>query len=500
MSETLLFRADASVEMGSGHVMRCLALAQEWRRQNGKAHFVQAETVAAVQDRIEKEGFAQSLLKSSPATAEDAKQTIELALESNADWIVADGYNFDCDYYRLIKESGLRLLVLDDYRHAEFYCADLVLNQNLDAKASLYHHRDLNTRLLLGPRYALLRSEFSKWRIWQREIGTVARKILVTFGGSDSANATGRVVQALMQIPDIESVILSGGSNPNLAQLRSDIAGNPTIRIVADTSEVSKFMAWADIAVVAGGSTSWELAFMGLPSCSRAIAANQTGNVAELARKGVSVGLDKGTMENATELASVIQELLRNPIERERMSKVGRELVDGLGACRVLERLKGANIKLRPAAQEDCQWAWELANDLEIRKASFSTAPIKWEDHSRWFAKKVADPECCFYIAINGLGEAIGQVRFEPRRNEGVISVSLSGASRGKGFGSILIREGLERLWLDTTATIVHAYIKAENVASLRSFRTAGFADAGVSEFDGHSATHLVAERGEEWR
>ena len=183
MSQTLVIRADASARIGTGHMMRCLALAQNWRRSGERYIFVSAETTPALQKRLATEGFQSVLITAAPGTAQDVAETAEIAKTRNASWVVADSYQFGVDYQRGIRAAGIRLLFIDDYGHAGEYTADLVLNQNLFPKAALYARRDPHTRLLLGPQYALLREEFLRWSDWQREIPAVARKVLVTWEG-----------------------------------------------------------------------------------------------------------------------------------------------------------------------------------------------------------------------------------------------------------------------------------------------------------------------------
>ena len=190
----LLFRTDASVQIGTGHVMRRLALAQAWQDAGGRAMFAMAETTPAVWARLEAESCDVLSVSCDAGTAEDSLKTIALAREKSADWIVVDGYQFRADYQRALKAAGCKILFVDDYGHAAHYSADLVLNQNAGAEAQLYVHRESHTRLLLGPRYCLLRREFSSWRNWKREIPQACRQLLVMMGGSDADNLTARVI------------------------------------------------------------------------------------------------------------------------------------------------------------------------------------------------------------------------------------------------------------------------------------------------------------------
>ena len=336
MSNHLIIRADASVRTGTGHVMRCLALAQAWRRSGGAAIFASAEITTALETRLANEGFQCVHLAVMPGSNDDSSLTGDLAKSHNTEWIVADGYQFGLDYQRGIKDAGLRLLILDDYGHAEEYVADLVLNQNFTADPTLYARRASHTRLLLGTRFALLREEFLSWRDWQREIPAVARKVLVTLGGSDPDNVTAKVMQALADFEDLEIVVVVGGSNPHLEYLNSRIElQNSKVELIVNATNVPELMAWADLAIAAGGSTSWELAFMGLPSIVLALANNQVAICMALKQKGICVALGAADAVNNMALALQVRAALSDCDQRSTMSKRGRLLVDGSGATRI---------------------------------------------------------------------------------------------------------------------------------------------------------------------
>src|ERR1051326_8299174 len=194
--QALLVRADAGERMGTGHVMRCLALAQAWHDSGGNTTFLAAGHLTTLSARLNQAGKVERLDAEAGSDA-DALETCSRARRLGKSWIVLDGYHFSGGFQRRIKEDGLRLLALDDYGHAEHYWADLVLNQNLYARAETYRNREPHTELLLGTEFALLRHEFSKWRGWRRVVPECASKILVTLGGSDPDNVTLRVIQAL---------------------------------------------------------------------------------------------------------------------------------------------------------------------------------------------------------------------------------------------------------------------------------------------------------------
>ncbi|NYT10684.1 MAG: UDP-2,4-diacetamido-2,4,6-trideoxy-beta-L-altropyranose hydrolase, partial [Methanosarcinales archaeon] len=238
MKRTLVIRADASTRIGTGHVMRCLALAQAWQDSGRRAVFAMGMGSPVLVDRLTFEGMEVFHLSAEPGSTEDAEQTADLAQSMGSDWVVVDGYHFGSDYQRIIKESGLRLLFIDDNGHVCHYYADIVLNQNLHANEDLYRNREPYTKLLLGTQYVLLRREFWPWRSWKRDIPEVARKLLVTLGGSDPDNVTLKVIQVLQQIEQLETVVVIGGSNLHYEELSSALESNGSTDLKKDVKNM----------------------------------------------------------------------------------------------------------------------------------------------------------------------------------------------------------------------------------------------------------------------
>src|ERR1700756_1431372 len=211
----LLIRCDASIAIGTGHVMRCLALAQAWHDAAGHALFAMAQTTPAVEKRLHREKLNVVHLSETAGSVADAEQTIKLARKNAVNWVVVDGYVFESEYQAHLKQAGLKVLFVDDLARARRYSADVVMNHNAHASEELYPNREPWTRLLLGPRFVLLRREFGAWGGWKRKIPAVARKVLVTLGGSDSDNVTARVVEAITCEDELEGIVVVGGSNPH---------------------------------------------------------------------------------------------------------------------------------------------------------------------------------------------------------------------------------------------------------------------------------------------
>ena len=339
----LAVRADANATMGVGHAMRCLALTQEWRQRGGEVTWVTNADNDGLMRRLDDAQVQVEPLTGCCPDPQDIEATLATLARHSDGWLVLDGYHFDHCYQQQVKEAGHHLLVVDDIVNSGHYYADIVLNQNIDAEL-LSYHTEPYTQMLLGTRYALLRQEYAPWRDWLREIPEVPRHVLVSLGGGDSANYTLKVMQALQRIDEasLEVVVVVGPANPNLEQLELQARSStrPEIRLAQDVTDMPKLMAWADVAVSVGGSTCWELAFMGLPSLTLLTHDNHRVVVPGLARAGAVQNLGWITEITEEELTRRVCMVLEDWGLRCSMSVRGRELVDGLGVERVVGCLR----------------------------------------------------------------------------------------------------------------------------------------------------------------
>ena len=342
----LVIRADANSQIGTGHIMRCLALAQAWQDQGGAVTFISHCESDSLRQRLLNEGMNLiNIEKSYPAT-DDLECTLEnLPAISRQQltkcWLVIDGYHFDAAYQKRIKEAGYKILWIDDYGHADHYYADLILNQNISADESFYMHREPYTQLLLGTHYVLLRREFNSWQCWQRKIPDIARNVLVTMGGADPDNVTLKIIQALKQIeiPELEAKIVVGPSNPNLAILEREILDLTNFQLIKNASNMPDLMVWADVAVSAGGSTCWEMAFMGLPNILMIIADNQRAIAEALHKQGVALNMGWGKKILLADLGQHIKSLILSKELRQEFSIKSQQIIDGLGSQRVCSEM-----------------------------------------------------------------------------------------------------------------------------------------------------------------
>lgn len=385
--------------------MRCFALAQAWTETGGQTIFATTESSPATEGYRQMIRATQETLNSPFGSLEEAHETATLAEKHGARWIVADGYEFAPGYQRALRSRGGRVLLMDDDGRYQRYETDLVLNQNVSATETLYADRDANTELLLGARFALLRDQFRAWVPKPRSAEVAKVKVLVTLGGADPDNVTQTVIAAIQSLPVdlLEATVVVGGSNPHRAKLEAAVAaGTHQIRIVCDAKNMPELMEWADLAVSAAGSTTLELAYMGVPMLLLVLADNQRAVAEGMQAAGAARNLGWAP-QDPVPVAIALDALSRDTAARQNLSAAGRKLVDGRGALRVVRALRGTSMSLRPAVADDSRRLFDWANDPVVRSVSFRSEPIAWEDHSRWFAGKLTDPQAALFIAESTL-------------------------------------------------------------------------------------------------
>jgi UDP-2,4-diacetamido-2,4,6-trideoxy-beta-L-altropyranose hydrolase len=302
-----------------------------------------------VEERLGEEGMEVVHLTGVGGSVYDTLELVDVAKQKDASCVVVDGYNFGADYQRIIKKAGLQLVFVDDNGHADHYWADLVLNQNIHAHEGMYTRRENYTHLLLGTRYALVRREFLKWKNWGREIPQLARKVLVTLGGSDPHNFTLKVMQALqgIDVKNLEAAIVVGGSNPHYDELQLAMqASNVSLQLHRNVLTMPELMGWADVGVAAAGSTCWELAFMGLPSCLGVVSENQLQVAEVLHGRRVAINIGWFRSVDQCNMAQEIGNLMKNRMGRWEMSQQGRRLVNGYGAQYVVKTILTTIIRI----------------------------------------------------------------------------------------------------------------------------------------------------------
>lgn len=337
----LLIRADAGPASGIGHVMRMLALAEAWTEAGGASSLL-GRIPEALARRARAAGVDVAAALHEAGAAGDAASTAGVAKACGAVWIAADGYGFSTAWQSEVRAAA-RLLVVDDNAENAPYEADAVLNANAHATEAMYAQRAPHTRLLVGLPHLLLRSEFRRARREGDETAPVAGRWLVTMGGADPGDVTGRLLEAVNATgaKGFELELLVGAANPRAARYR-ELAARAAmpVTVTVDPDDVTVPMRRADLAFSASGGTVWELALLGVPSAIVITADNQAALGAALAARGAAEPLGDARTGTATDWVEGLLALSRDPQRRAHLVGSARALVDGEGARRVAQALR----------------------------------------------------------------------------------------------------------------------------------------------------------------
>lgn len=354
----IAFRVDASLEIGTGHVMRCLTLANALREHGAECYFLCREHKGHLIEQIEIQGFQvfrlnyirQTEIKKFVLTEDfalpyhahwlgapwqtDAGACRSIFEDHVPDWLVVDHYALDARWEEDVCPAKTRLLVIDDLADRE-HLADLLLDQNLGREAGDYTALvPTYCHCLIGPEFAVLRPEFAQWRevsLARRRKQPRFKRLLVSLGGVDKNNVTGQVLKALKQcdLPDgCEISVIMGATMPWLNEVKVQASALPwPTEVVVNVSDMARRMSEADLAIGAAGSTSWERCCLGLPTLLLVLADNQRAIAEALNGAGAAVFLDS---VNTSDLSRKMNSLLERGGVWQ-MSEAAASLTTGQG-------------------------------------------------------------------------------------------------------------------------------------------------------------------------
>lgn len=331
--EHIFIRSDASPKIGTGHIMRSLALAQAARVSGVPVHITCRLEVEWVRKRLKTEFVSFYELAGLVPEIENPEILLaQLNASKKGDWIVLDGYHFSLDCQQAVRDAGYKLLVIDDYAHLPEYSCDVLLNQNISAENFVYKG-DIGQKLM-GTRYALLRPEFFKARkkAEDRQFPQKARNILLTMGGGDFSEHLARIAPdlAIAELKDCNLRIIAGAmSTERIRFLLRDCTAK--LEILSRVGDMPALLLDTDLCVTASGSTCWELCCLGVPFLTVKVAENQCDIARVLQNNCVAPGY---ILKNFTNL-------MLNIAERQKQSDAGLALVDGFGTGRVINAMMG---------------------------------------------------------------------------------------------------------------------------------------------------------------
>lgn len=485
---TVVFRVDAGVHIGSGHVMRCLALAATLGELGIRSHFVCRAHEGHLGALIEDQGYELHLLPEGEPSmqnwlgtdwASDAEETLEAMHGLKPDWLVVDHYALDARWERCVRAAVGRCLAIDDLADRP-HLVDLLLDQNLQSAPYRYDSLvPLSGRKLLGPRYSLLRPEFVRLRRLQHvRARRGLNRILAFAGGNDSTDLLGKVCQAWRGLdaglrPKL--ILVVGQNSQNLAQLREFAEGETDCELYIQTSDMAALISSVDLMINAGGSINWERCCLGVPALVCETAANQRDNVRELSRSRTAIALGRAEKLQCGELRRWMRRLADRPALLDQLGRRAASVVDGLGARRVALAMFVQSLELRRAVPADAHAAWIWRNEESTRRYFTDPAPIPLTSHCAWWNETLKDGNR-FLLIAEIFGTPVGVLRFDVDQSQATISIYIDPKSTGIGIGTRLLFAGKE--WIAAHrpgVTRLVAVIHSENRASISSFTAAGF-------------------------
>ncbi|NJL50245.1 MAG: UDP-2,4-diacetamido-2,4,6-trideoxy-beta-L-altropyranose hydrolase [Blastochloris sp.] len=471
---SVVFRCDASAEIGVGHVMRCMALGEAFRLLGHSVLFaVTPETLKAAPALL---GSGQKFVTiaanadSQQAQADQIAATVERPVV-----LVVDHYGLDRDFESACRRFAYRVLVLSDGPGRTHDC-DVLLDSAREA-APYRGFVPTEAEILAGPSFAPIALCFAQAQpsALRRRLSTDAvHRILVSFGGSDPAGWTELVLRHAPRFGGGIAVdVVLGSATSHLDRLVTEFADRATFHV--DTTDMAGLMSRADLAIGACGSSSFERCILGLPTVAVPVASNQTGVARLLADSGAAI-IVPGSERSTDLLEDRVRHLIADREARTHISKSAAALVDGRGSQRVALAVSQASprarLRLAEPADRDLLLTWQL--EPGARTYSRDTSPPTEESHIAWFEKTLADPNRWLMIFETN-GVSVGSVRLdrlpapEPTFE---VSVLVSEAHRGAGTGTAALRAARK---IAAPHVVLIAEIDDRNVASQRAFAAAGF-------------------------
>jgi UDP-2,4-diacetamido-2,4,6-trideoxy-beta-L-altropyranose hydrolase len=368
----VVFRADASLQIGTGHIMRCLALADELNERGATCHFVCREHAGNSISYLRNRGYEVHVLPVTPEQSseqqpkfslnapsdtklsnppharwlgttqqQDADECATILSELRPDWLIVDHYALDSLWEAALQTHYAKLMVIDDLADRSHLC-DLLLDQTFGRYPDDYKSRVPATcTLLCGTQYALLRPEFAELRAYslKRRQTAPLDHLLITMGGIDKENATGLVLEALQQtsLPaHCRITIVMGAAAPWLDAIRLQAEQLPwATEVRVSVCDMARLMADSDLAIGAAGSTSWERCCLGVPTVMVVLADNQREVAAGLERSGAAQVL-QGTQDITSHLPAILDVLVSSPLQRAAIGHAATLIADGSGLSKVI--------------------------------------------------------------------------------------------------------------------------------------------------------------------
>jgi UDP-2,4-diacetamido-2,4,6-trideoxy-beta-L-altropyranose hydrolase len=466
MVKKILCRADGNSKTGLGHLYRMLAIAAFYKEEYELIILTQKTSVLTI---IPEEYTTICIpeditISSEPNWLSERYDPFEYT-------IIADGYQFVSSYQKEIKNHGYTLLYVDDLT-TEYMYADIVINHSPHCTA-LDFKAENHTQYALGTNYAMLRPKFNEVATLKRRITTI-ENAFVCFGGADQYDLSLKAAMALLNNKNIKEIhVVLGGAYVH-KRIYDVAKENEKVHLYKNLDEVflCELMQSCQIAIAPSSTILYELCSVKMPILSGYFVDNQKHINSALAKKGVI--FNGGDFRNYTsvDFQYKIDDIIKS-VDVESCTLKQQKLFDGKNKRRFLSLLNQLHITCRKAAEQDLIKVYDWSNDILVRENSYNSKPIELVNHSNWFLKKINDSKTLFLI-VEVNGAPAGIVRYDITDTHAVVGVVVSKPFRGQGLASHFLLEGA-REYFKTFDKPIFAYIKKENIASVKSFENAKY-------------------------
>jgi UDP-2,4-diacetamido-2,4,6-trideoxy-beta-L-altropyranose hydrolase len=469
-----VFRCDASVSLGIGHVMRCLAFAETLASVGWTCRFATGpETVAAV-----------------PALAASGCEIGNANDLDDASIALFDHYGIDACIERPARERGATVVAFDDLADRSHDCAILVDPTPSRKPQDYAPYVPQDCRLMLGPMHAIIRAPWllhradSRARLAQP---VLVKTIVVSMGGTDPLRATGRVLKALEAAHDGASIeVILGAGSPGCEEIAQAADRNVTLHV--DPADPAQIVAGADMVIGAPGTSSFERAVLGMPAILIPLAENQRLVAQTFMDAGAAEIVPAALLDLPTALGEKIAAFVADAGRRATMSRNAAALTDGRGRFRLLAAIAGEvktraglPARLRLAEREDETWLLDLQRQDATRRYALNPTVPNAQEHANWFARILENPQRLLMI-VEAEGNAAGMLRLDRLPDEAPsfeVSIAVDSRRHGEGIGAATL--ALVRR-LAPGADLI-ATVKPENIRSLALFSSAGYRPDGRGRF-----------------
>lgn len=486
------FRVDVSAQIGTGHLMRCLTLADALKQRGTHIRIISRHMLEPFQGLLNAKGYefvplahvargrdVNNLAHShwlGASQAEDAQETAKALSDMDWDWLIVDHYALDAHWESALRPVVKRIFVIDDIADRQ-HDSDILLDQNFYSDMNLRYTGKVppHCQLLLGPRYALLREEFREVREQIKPRIDQVGRVLIFFGGVDAENYTGKAVSAISGLHCALNVdVVIGAQHPARAEIEAACALYGYVCHV-QTSNMSELMANADLAIGGGGVTTWERCCLGLPALVLCLADNQQKLIDDSARAGL---LYAPVMECdvTSGLFHHLKALLENPGLRALISRNGMDAVDGSGTFRVLRKMGCNSVQIRLASERDSENILTWRNHPAIRSVSREKQPIAAGDHELWMQNVLRDEGRDLLIGYWDEHQPVGVVRFDMVGDCAEVSIYVVPGLNGQGLGVELLESAEQWLYCNRPGVKhILANVLGDNASSHRLFNACGY-------------------------